>query len=162
MALHNKLGTKGEELAADYLQKHGYNILHKNWRHSHYEIDIVALKNQLPHFVEVKTRSSWQFGTPEESVNRKKILDLLKAANRFLIANPQYTDFRINILSITIHQDRDDEYFFIEDVYLWFEDLKMKLAFKTACFHIFKFSNLQIFKSQSAFDFLLLIYVGTL
>ena len=118
MAQHNDLGKVGEQLAEAYLVEKGFTILHRNWRHSHYEIDIVALKNNVPHFVEVKTRSSWQFGTPEESVNRKKILDLLKAANRFLIANPQYTDFRIDILSITIHQDRDDEYFFIEDVYL--------------------------------------------
>jgi putative endonuclease len=118
MAQHNDLGKVGEELAEAYLVEKGFTILHRNWRHSHYEIDIVALKNDLPHFVEVKTRTTWNFGPPEESVNRKKIQDLLKAANRFLNLNSQYKDFRIDVLSITIYHDRETEYFFIEDVYL--------------------------------------------
>ena len=83
-----------------------------------YEIDIVAEKNDIPHFIEVKTRSSWQYGTPEEAVNRKKIQDLLKAANGFLNQYPKYVDFRIDILSITKHPEKETEYFFIEDVYL--------------------------------------------
>ena len=66
MALHNKLGAKGEELAADYLQKLGYNILHKNWRHSHYEIDIIAEKGNKLHFIEVKIRSSKILVTPKK------------------------------------------------------------------------------------------------
>ena len=118
MAQHNELGKAGEQLAEVYLVEKGFTILHLNWRHSHYEIDIVALKNEIPHFVEVKTRSSWQFGRPEESVNRKKIHDLLRAANKFLTSNPQYNDFRIDILSITIHPEKETEYFFIEDIYL--------------------------------------------
>jgi putative endonuclease len=118
MAQHNDLGKTGEQLAEVYLIDKGYKILHRNWRHSHYEIDIVAEKNDVPHFVEVKMRSSWQYGTPEESVNRKKIQDLLKAANGFLNQHPCYTDFRIDILSITKHPEKGTEYFFIEDVYL--------------------------------------------
>ena len=118
MAQHNDLGKNGEQLAEVYLIEKGYKILHRNWRFYNYEIDIVAEKNEIPHFIEVKTRSSWQYGTPEEAVNRKKIQDLLKAANGFLNQYPKYVDFRIDILSITKHPEKETEYFFIEDVYL--------------------------------------------
>jgi putative endonuclease len=118
MATHIDFGKLGEQLAEDFLTGKGYIILHRNWRHLKYEIDIVALKNDLPHFVEVKTRSSNQFGEPEESVNKKKIRSLLQAAEEFLFRNPQYTNFHIDILSITIHPQQEPQYFFIEDVYL--------------------------------------------
>ena len=68
MASHIDFGKLGEQLAENFLIKNGYTILYRNWRHSHYEIDIVALKNDIPHFVEVKTRSSKHFGEPEESL----------------------------------------------------------------------------------------------
>ena len=100
------------------MSKHQYEILFLNWRHSHYEVDIIAKKDDTLHFIEVKTRSSWHYGKPEESVNRKKIQDLLKAANGFLNQYPKYVDFRIDILSITKHPEKETEYFFIEDVYL--------------------------------------------
>jgi putative endonuclease len=118
MAQHNDLGKTGEQLAEVYLIDKGYRILHRNWRYSRYEIDIVALKNGVPHFVEVKMRSSWQYGTPEESVDKMKIRNLLKAANGFLNRHPCYSDFRIDILSITKHPEKEFEYFLIEDIYL--------------------------------------------
>jgi putative endonuclease len=118
MATHIDFGKLGEELAEGFLTGKGYTILHRNWRHSKFEIDIVALKDGLPHFVEVKTRSSNQFGEPEESVNKKKIRSLLQAADEFLFRNPQYNNFHIDILSITIHPQQELQYFFIEDVYL--------------------------------------------
>jgi putative endonuclease len=118
MATHNELGKLGEELAQEYLLKNGYTILYRNWRHSRYEIDVVALKNNLPHFVEVKTRSSNEFGDPEDSVSKKKIRFLLQAADAFLYKHPTYTDFRVDILSINIQEKEKPQFFFIEDVYL--------------------------------------------
>ena len=118
MASHIDFGKLGEQLAEDFLVKRGYQILNRNWRHSKYEIDIVALKNDIPHFVEVKTRSSNQYGEPEDSVNKKKIRSLLQAADEFLYRNQQYKNFHIDILSITIHPQQEPDYFFIEDVYL--------------------------------------------
>jgi putative endonuclease len=118
MAQHNDLGKTGEQLAEVYLVEKGFTVLHRNWRHSHYEIDIVATKNDMPHFVEVKMRSSWQYGKPEESVNREKIQHLIKAARAFLYQYPRYNDFRIDVLSITRHPVMETEYFFIEDVYV--------------------------------------------
>ncbi len=118
MATHIELGNLGEELAEDFLINKGFTILHRNWRHSHYEIDIVALKNNIPHFVEVKTRSSKHYGEPEESVNKKKMRSLLQAADEFLYRNPQFSNFHIDILSINIPPQQEPQYFFIEDVYL--------------------------------------------
>ena len=118
MARHNEFGKKGEALAADFLVKHGFALLHCNWRHSHYEIDIIALKGQVLHFIEVKSRSSKNFGLPEESVTRKKFQSLLQAADEFLFQHPQYRHVQYDILSITISKHNPPEFFLIEDVYL--------------------------------------------
>lgn len=118
MAFHIDLGKKGEQLAEEFLLTKGFSILHRNWRYSHYEIDIIALKNELPHFIEVKIRSSRQFGEPEESVTKKKIRFLLQAAEQFLFQHPEFKNFQLDILSINLYPDKEPEYFFIEDVYL--------------------------------------------
>jgi len=119
MAEHIELGKKGEELAVVWLQQHGFEILEKNWRNAHCEIDIVALKGGIPHFVEVKTRQ-WTPRPifPEENVNRTKIRSLLKAANGYLNYRRIFKDFRMDILSIILHNTAEPEYYFIEDVYL--------------------------------------------
>ena len=64
MAAHNQVGKTGENLAANFLEKQGYEILHKNWRYSYYEIDIVAKKGKKLHFVEVKTLTTSKNGYP--------------------------------------------------------------------------------------------------
>jgi len=116
MASHIELGKQGEQLAEEYLIKKGYTILHRNWRYSHYEIDIVALKNKTLQFIEVKLRQN--YSTPEESVSKKKIKYLLQAADEFLFRNKEYKNFQLNILAITMKRTEDPEFFFIEDVYL--------------------------------------------
>ena len=118
MALHNQLGKKGEQMAEEYLLQRGYAVLHRNWRHSHYEIDIIAIKNEVLHFVEVKLRSSKIFGLPEQNVKRKKFQSLLRAADEFLFQNKQYRHVQYDILSINIFQSGEPEFFLIEDVYL--------------------------------------------
>ena len=118
MALHNQLGKKGEQMAEEYLLQHGYVVLHRNWRHSHYEIDIIAIKNEVLHFVEVKLRSSKTFGLPEQNVKRKKFQSLLRAADEFLFQNQQYRHVQYDILSINIFSSGKPEFFLIEDVYL--------------------------------------------
>ena len=118
MALHNQLGKKGEEMARDYLLQHEYQILHTNWRFSHYEIDIIALKKNVLHFIEVKIRSSNAFGYPEENVTKKKFKALLNAADEFLYQHQQYRHVQYDILAITTVKNMLPEFFLIEDVYL--------------------------------------------
>ena len=105
-------------MAEDYLLQHGYHILHRNWRHSHYEIDIIAQKNEVLHFVEVKLRSSKTFGLPEQNVKKKKFQSLLHAADEFLFQHQQYRHVQYDILSINVSTNTEPEFFLIEDVYL--------------------------------------------
>lgn len=118
MAQHNKTGNFGEELAAAYLQQSGFVLLHQNWRHGHWEVDIIAEKDKVLHFVEVKTRRTKNFGHPEESVTKKKIQNLINASEQYLHQFPQWQRIQFDILSITILKNQPVEYFLIEDVYV--------------------------------------------
>ena len=62
MASHNDLGQEGEQLARTYLERKGYRIIVSNWRHGRAEIDLITTYDNILVFVEVKTRSSSQFG----------------------------------------------------------------------------------------------------
>jgi putative endonuclease len=111
-------GKKGEEMGNDYLLTNGYNILETNWRHSHWEVDVIAFKNNTLHFIEIKTRRGKKFGLPEEKVGTKKIRYLINAAEQYLYLNPQWKRIQFDILSINLTENETAEYFFIEDVYL--------------------------------------------
>jgi putative endonuclease len=117
-ATHIGLGKKGEDLAASWLTGKGFSILHRNWRNGRYEIDIIAGRDHVLHIIEVKTRRSDLFGTPEQSVNRKKFQHLLQAASRWLANYPGHTRVQYDVLAITLRDNAAPEYFFIEDVYL--------------------------------------------
>lgn len=75
-----KFGKYGEDLAARFLEKHGYKIIERNFRIRGGEIDIVALEKNTLVIVEVKTRTSHRFGLPEESITLHKLKFLEKAA----------------------------------------------------------------------------------
>ena len=118
MATHIEIGKAGEKLAEAYLVQQGYTILHRNWRCGREEVDLIAIKENMLHFIEVKYRSSDHHIHPEEAVNRKKVRTLLRAVDQFLVQFPNYADFRLDILSITERPTQEAEYFFIEDVTL--------------------------------------------
>jgi putative endonuclease len=118
MAEHNTTGSLGEGLAVAYLTQNGFTLLHQNWRHSHWEVDIIAAKDNVLHFTEVKTRRTKKFGHPEESVSQKKIQNLINASEEYLHQFPQWQRIQFNVLAITILKNQPAEYFFIEDVYL--------------------------------------------
>ena len=118
MAQHNQTGATGESMAVKHLAKEGFTILHQNWRHSHWEVDIIATKNNVLHFIEVKTRRSKKFGHPEDAVSKKKIQNLINASEEYLFQFPQWKRIQFDILSISILNNEPAEYFFIEDVFL--------------------------------------------
>ena len=103
MAEHNELGKFGEEIAVDYLQQNGYEILETNWTFQKAEVDIIAQKENILAVVEVKTRSSIEFGMPQDFVKPKKIQLLLKAVNEYVISNNLEVEVRFDI--IAIHKD---------------------------------------------------------
>ncbi len=118
MAQHNETGKKGEELAAEWLQQNGYEILHQNWRHRHWELDIIATKNNILHFVEIKTARSVKSGYPEQWVTKAKMKLLIQAAEEYQLQNPIWKRIQFNVLAITMYEGRKTEYLFLEDVYL--------------------------------------------
>jgi putative endonuclease len=118
LARHNLLGKEGEDLAAKWLLERGFSMLQQNWRHSYYEVDIIASKEGILHFIEVKTRRNSKFGEPEESVDEKKIRNLMKAAEEYQYQYPEWKRVQYNVLSVTIHPKNTTTYFFIEDIYL--------------------------------------------
>ncbi len=103
-------------MALAWLTEKGFTILHQNWRHSHWEVDVIASLNNVLHFIEIKTRRTRKFGYPEEDVTKKKLINLINASEEFLYQNPGWKIIRFDILSITLSKSKPVEYFFIEDV----------------------------------------------
>ncbi len=101
MADHNELGKHGEELAVNYLQKNGYEILETNWVFQKAEIDILAKKENTLAVVEVKTRSTIDFGLPQDFVKPKKIQLLVKAVHSYVTENDLDIEVRFDIVAIS-------------------------------------------------------------
>ncbi|WP_338375959.1 YraN family protein [uncultured Flavobacterium sp.] len=119
MAEHNDLGKLGEDLAVDFLQKNGYEILDRNWRFQKAEIDIIVKKNSILAIVEVKTRSSLEFGLPQDFVKPKKIQLLVKAVNEYVVSKDLDVTVRFDI--IAIHYQKDNiEIEHIEEAFYYF------------------------------------------
>jgi putative endonuclease len=119
MAEHNDLGKLGEELAIDFLEKNGYEILETNWVFDKAEIDIIAQKNEVLAVVEVKTRSSIDFGLPQDFVKPKKIKLLLKAIDEYVIQNDLDVEVRFDIIAIH-KKDSNFNIEHIEDAFYYF------------------------------------------
>lgn len=100
------LGDKGETIAKDYLIEKNYLILEKNWRYLKAEIDLIAQKEDCIVFVEVKTRSSINFGSPESFVSEKQQKRIILAANEYLQKNDIQREARFDIISITIDKKK--------------------------------------------------------
>jgi putative endonuclease len=112
-----QVGKIGEDIAVAYLCKKEYSILARNWRHKHYEIDIIACKNNRLHIIEVKTRNSLDFGYPEESIGKAKMQFLKNAASSYQYQHPQWKYLQFDVIAIRLEKNTIQEVFFIEDVY---------------------------------------------
>ncbi|MGI5963120.1 MAG: YraN family protein [Lawsonibacter sp.] len=93
-------GKWGEDIAATYLKKKGYHILHRNWRCRMGELDLVASKGQYLCFVEVKLRKSAAYGTAGEAVDWRKQRKLYAAARFYLLQNSTQLQPRFDVLEI--------------------------------------------------------------
>ena len=100
MAQHIITGNTGEQLATKFLMEKGYQILEKNYRYKKAEIDIIARKDTILVFVEVKTRTHTLYGEPEEAVNQSKINLILSAAENFIEASNWLLDIRFDIIAV--------------------------------------------------------------
>ena len=119
MSEHYELGKKGEQLAVDYLTKEGYKIEERNWRFQKAEIDIIASKQETIISVEVKTRSSKDFGNPQNFVNSKKIKLMVLAMNEYVLMKNLDIEVRFDIIAITKTKEEFDINH-IKDAFLYF------------------------------------------
>ena len=101
------LGDLGESAAAGYLRRLGWEILDRKHRSPAGEIDIVARDRESVVFIEVRTRSSDAFGTPEESITAAKARRMLRCAMLYIGAHPDLaTDWRIDVVTVRVGPDR--------------------------------------------------------
>ena len=110
-------GNLGEELAVNYLSEKGYKVIERNWRFRHAEVDIIAEMNGRLHFFEIKTRSSDMYGHPEESISKKKMVNLRNAAEEYQYLHPEWKYVQFNVLAIKMFFDQPVEIMLFEDVY---------------------------------------------
>lgn len=94
------VGRKGENLAAEYLAKKGFQILGRSLRTSEGEIDLLAQDGEWLVFVEVRTRRSREFGTPEESITPNQKNRLISVAEAYLEGREEPPPWRIDIVAI--------------------------------------------------------------
>ena len=107
MNYRQTIGKFGERLAKNYLIKHGYRILNCNLKLSFTEIDMVAKKEKIMIFIEVRTRISKIYGPAEESFTPKKMNNFKKAIELFLEKKDfKDNDFRADLITIDIDKTR--------------------------------------------------------
>lgn len=105
-----KLGETGEELTALYLVRNGYQILDRNWNlHRGCELDIVALKDNRLHFIEVKTRTSDRYGEPQTAIDKRKMRHIAKGIQAYRHRRSMF-DIKYQIDSVAILYRADNDY----------------------------------------------------
>jgi len=103
----DRIGVEGEQIACKYLIQNKYVILAKNWRYRHLEIDIIALKDNVLHIIEVKTRTSLNFERPQDAVTVKKQKFLVTATNAFLETQNFNGEIQFDIISVLLQNGKE-------------------------------------------------------
>ena len=128
MIVANPIGKKGEDAAVEYLKKKGYKILERNFQGRQGEIDIIAVETSLSDkqkssvslwkglkkdeqtlvFIEVKTRRSYQFGTPAESIRHTKIASILTTAGLYVATHKNLPELqRVDAIAVTMDENEE-------------------------------------------------------
>ena len=114
----DKIGPRGERLAAKFLKRLGYRILRRNWNSKFGEIDLIARDGDEVVFVEVKTRASRAWGDPEEAVTPAKRRKLSRTAVEFVERHRlREYPLRFDIVAIVLPKDGDPEFEHFKDAF---------------------------------------------
>ena len=115
---NKEIGKYGEELAKNFLIKNGYEILEMNYRFSRIaEIDIIAQKNNILHFIEVKTRTQNTFGTPLEAITLKKLKQIYSCAIFYMSnSKKKFKNYQIDAIGILLNKNNIPKIDFIENI----------------------------------------------
>lgn len=101
------LGRKGEDIAVEYLKSKGYNILDRNFICRQGEIDVIALDKNYIVFIEIKSRTSTEYGLPSEAVTEQKLKHILKSAAYYLhIRNLENANVRIDAIEVYVQGEK--------------------------------------------------------
>lgn len=108
------LGKLGEEIAVEFLRKNEYQILDQNNSTKWGELDVIATKENILIFVEVKLKTSEDFGTPEEMIGKNKLIQVKRTAEMYLLNNPdiakKYDRYQIDAICIVKDTGRITHY----------------------------------------------------
>jgi putative endonuclease len=102
MATHNDTGKKGEDIAANYLEEKGFEIVERNYRFKRSEIDLIIKKEPFLIFVEVKTKTNTSYGMPEDDVTPRKANQVMLAAEEYVYATGWKKEIRFDIVAVVI------------------------------------------------------------
>ena len=101
------IGRQGEDIAVEWLTSHSYTVIARNYRRPFGEVDIIARQGECLVFVEVKTRSSGQYGSPFDAVTVKKQQQLSRIANDYLARNRLLdTLCRFDVVSVVLEKNQ--------------------------------------------------------
>lgn len=114
---NQEIGKLGEDAATEYLKSNGYAILERNYRVGHLEVDIIALKNGVIVFVEVKTRAADYLVAPQESVNKQKQKFIINAANGYIRRYNRTEEARLDVITVLHKNGKVTNVTHIENAY---------------------------------------------
>ncbi|MEK7642343.1 MAG: YraN family protein [Patescibacteria group bacterium] len=116
MAKHNEIGEKGEGVAARYLEKKRYIVVNRNYRRKWGELDIIAQKDGILHFVEVKTVSRVSWGgrfeqevnnyRPEDNMHPWKLKRLSRAIQTYLLENKSEAEWQFDLICVFLDMEK--------------------------------------------------------
>ena len=112
------LGKQGEQIAAEYLSQHGYDLIETNWRHAQGEFDLVARHENILVFIEVKTRREG-IEAAFESITPRKRQILERTAYLYLAEHELESDWRIDVIAVTISSKGSPAVEHIENALDW-------------------------------------------
>lgn len=110
MKIVNPVARRGEAIACQKLKRQGYKILERNFRKGYGELDIIAVHQNILVFVEVKTRTSQEFGSPLEAIAPWKLRSLIKTAQFYKMMHKNLPEqLRIDAVSVILSPSGEGE-----------------------------------------------------
>lgn len=110
------IGSRGEDIAMQWLRDKGYYIVERNWRTGHYEIDIIAEHLDTIHFVEVKTRRKGGWQSAYDSIDEQKIRTLRRGAMAYRSLHRLRHNIQFDLIAITTDENDNYEIDYVENI----------------------------------------------